>query len=1106
MVLYKRKPIDLLPLKVLPENLDRQIWIIKETGEWFTTYIEYLERLDFYTRHYFTCEITGTSCLTFFEALSSEETQFQYVEERFPFKLREPIARFLHFNKIRRLDLLVEKVYSRFKNDFFPGEVVYLRKNKQDLSPIPEDLTLNLDSLSPTNSQKSYLIKEKAHFNSVIEPDTGKELSPAYSKYMLLEEQSSSSLIVDQSQIYRDRSTFTKYLIKCFCKITLRRASGKLGAPWCVKDDYLSMYGLSLEWPTDMIKYKDDYIDIQEHSISPFVYLSNEMKKYKEEIDFPKYKRFKPEELISLSNSKSEQFQQSVGSFENFQITSIKDDLLLPYTGTHEQLNHIYQYTEELELIPVNDKISLFSEMSKLLQCYQFLNTFNEKLCISNFSFDDFITSFKCTDPLYLCDKSVSIILGSQIDVQDTKLQNLDNVRETNIENEYSIKHKQNNINIGIHNICNKDMRCQLMNDKIYDFIEKNNSINLTYLIEKELSFSDNKLDDIYNNGTHLITECFISLLCLFIDTNGDWKIMILEDWYGEKQECHSSIDSNEEDNNENDDINVLLNKCLTFRNIHWSERLVTRKFQDGFWIIILLGIYQDCMHLPMYTSYIHHFIRSVVPMEKIGAQLNKHLWRNFCKNLVLKDKVMALWILIDLCSNFSQDIKNAMEDSMELCGNIRSERYKICKNLKNESQILSDLNDSLRSFNKSMEQTPEYREILNNIQNQDKKIAILQKDKSYLDHELFRNDLQRLKYLGMDRYGNRFYWLELYGLPRPSDKESLQNVLCGKIWIQGPLIEDSKFFLNIKEEQVKQWIKIMKEQGSVEATMQVFGVYRRDDGSYIYSNGSTEIILVNSYGCVNNSIILSPIQRKIIDETPEHLILAEFQWYTITNWEDFEKLIRWWDTWGKHEHDLLRQVRNVLKPLKTGLQSVSHECSETDTESKLYKKLLSNVLTKEELELAPDSFDEKDDSFKTDKELKSIIEEIIRLDNSSKTRKVVNRIKELEIYRDKLLKRLNDIQTGNKLKHTHQSCSDISKIKRLRDYKLLQQKNILTQLINLRRLKHQKSCSKWRNNLLSNLAKDNPHGNITDKFTKPLIKSVDEKLAEIMSHTSKNY
>ena len=50
----------------------RQVWVIPESNEVFTTYEPYLDRMDFYKQRHFVCEITGHSGLTFFEALKSE--------------------------------------------------------------------------------------------------------------------------------------------------------------------------------------------------------------------------------------------------------------------------------------------------------------------------------------------------------------------------------------------------------------------------------------------------------------------------------------------------------------------------------------------------------------------------------------------------------------------------------------------------------------------------------------------------------------------------------------------------------------------------------------------------------------------------------------------------------------------------------------------------------------------------------------------------------------------------------------------------------------------------------------------------------------------------
>ena len=352
MVLYKRKTISLPPAKALPSNIDRKIWYIKETGEWFLTYREFLDRLDFYTRHSFTCEITGTSCLTFFEALTSEESQFQHVERMFPLKLREPVAKFIHFNDIRRLDVLVEHIYSKFKNDFFPGEVVYLRKSKNELTAMADETAQNFQS------QKVYIIKEKAQFNAVIDKVTQKELIPAHSKYMLQEPGGSSSIIADQTQIYRERSSFTKYLIKCFCKITLRRASTKMGAPWCVKDEYLPIYNLSPEWPDHMLKYKEDYIDPQQL----LEMKEKERLKHQYEnsrLDTPDLKRAKTDESISESSPSVDNTQNQTNSDPTEvgynTITEITEDLNIPFMAPRpRKLNERFQfYSQDYVAAPI---------------------------------------------------------------------------------------------------------------------------------------------------------------------------------------------------------------------------------------------------------------------------------------------------------------------------------------------------------------------------------------------------------------------------------------------------------------------------------------------------------------------------------------------------------------------------------------------------------------------------------------------------------------------------------------------------------------------------------------------------------------------------------
>lgn len=146
----------------------------------------------------------------------------------------------------------------------------------------------------------------------------------------------------------------------------------------------------------------------------------------------------------------------------------------------------------------------------------------------------------------------------------------------------------------------------------------------------------------------------------------------------------------------------------MNYRNVNWIERLTKRQFNNSYWLIILLGVLEDCRHLPMYTEFIDSFIEKIIPKDISATQLPKQLWRNFCRKLSFSDKVNALWILVDLVSHFSPDIKAAVDDSMELCGQIRSERFKVARELKTEAAVLSNLQGDLQAIQEKLNKTDE--------------------------------------------------------------------------------------------------------------------------------------------------------------------------------------------------------------------------------------------------------------------------------------------------------------------------------------------------------------------------------------------------------------
>ena len=162
-------------------------------------------------------EITGNSCLTYFEALKSEEQEIREVEKISLKLLKEHILRFLQFNRISRLDMLVDNVYQVFKNDYFPGETVFLRGIDNNTM-----LVIIIPIIKNIQRNNEEQLERKFNMDKINLLNTLCRLNDNH------------QAIVTEQNISRDRNHFTKWLIKTFIKLTMSR-SYKVGAPWVVK-------------------------------------------------------------------------------------------------------------------------------------------------------------------------------------------------------------------------------------------------------------------------------------------------------------------------------------------------------------------------------------------------------------------------------------------------------------------------------------------------------------------------------------------------------------------------------------------------------------------------------------------------------------------------------------------------------------------------------------------------------------------------------------------------------------------------------------------------------------------------------------------------------
>lgn len=146
--------------------------------------------------------------------------------------MKTHILRFLQFNRITRLDQLVDKVYLQFKNNYFPGEYILLR-----------GVPIGGGAGEISAIKHRAVIREKVEFTN----------SPA--KYLVVRLNDNQDTIVTGDKLSRDRNHFTKWLIKTFIKLTMTR-SHKISAPWVVKDKYAKRYRIDQTYPPDLQQFK----------------------------------------------------------------------------------------------------------------------------------------------------------------------------------------------------------------------------------------------------------------------------------------------------------------------------------------------------------------------------------------------------------------------------------------------------------------------------------------------------------------------------------------------------------------------------------------------------------------------------------------------------------------------------------------------------------------------------------------------------------------------------------------------------------------------------------------------------------------------------------
>ncbi|EMD85745.1 hypothetical protein COCHEDRAFT_1228781 [Bipolaris maydis C5] len=249
-VLFKRKPVKLEPR---PKNLDdnAEVWHIEQTGEVFVDYERYLERLDFYQQArepYFTCQATGHSGYTYFEAQESEvgstsilvkadeevtsvQTEAsKEINSIFPDSLKSPVLHYVQFQDHERIDDLVNDVYDHFKEHFMLHDRV------------------SIEGDNPRRFGTITQITDNSRMHSMFTGQSMDDNIRTYTYVITMEDTGENVTKYKASDLHRDKKTFSKLLLKAFLRNALKREDW-LKAPWMVKDSLAKRYDIPTKIP-----------------------------------------------------------------------------------------------------------------------------------------------------------------------------------------------------------------------------------------------------------------------------------------------------------------------------------------------------------------------------------------------------------------------------------------------------------------------------------------------------------------------------------------------------------------------------------------------------------------------------------------------------------------------------------------------------------------------------------------------------------------------------------------------------------------------------------------------------------------------------------------
>lgn len=200
-----------------------------------------------------------------------------------------------------------------------------------------------------------------------------------------------------------------------------------------------------------------------------------------------------------------------------------------------------------------------------------------------------------------------------------------------------------------------------------------------------------------------------------------------------------------------------------------------------------------------------------------------------------------------------------------------------------------------------------QYQRVLKKIEDEKAKVAKLEEKIAVVDNDLREADCPRTRCLGKDRFCNRYWWLERNAMPYeglPTSSTAEAHYANGRLWVQGPDVMEREGFIDVPEEQKKQYQKEFK---------------------------------------------MTPAERRKVEEGPTHVPDAH-HWGYYDEPESVDEFIQWLDQRGDRElklrKELLLQRDIIVKYMKNRKDYLTRSAERAESEEAPAKRVATRHKT----------------------------------------------------------------------------------------------------------------------------------------------------------------